>query len=139
MQPIFEIHLHEKDLALLIELQKSLGGIGGFHKGGKNSVHYYVSARKELSVILAHFDKYPLRTQKLQDYLLFRSACLITSQGPLDLEKLQKLVNIRASLNKGLTPALREAFPLTVPVDIPKRHEELVLANEGDSYSSFSE
>lgn len=34
----------------------------------------------------------------------------------LTVEGLQSIVNIRASLNKGLSPALLEAFPNSVPV-----------------------
>lgn len=119
MQVIFEVHLHERDLPMLEEIQRFLGGIGRIHKGQQNSVTYYVSDRKGLLVILDHFDKYPLITQKLRDYSLFRRAFSITSQGPLDSYKLQELVNIRASLNRGLTSELIEAFPLTIPVDKP--------------------
>jgi hypothetical protein len=34
-------------------------------------------------------------------------------------EGLQKIINIRASLNKGLSPSLKEAFPNSVPVPRP--------------------
>src|ERR1700733_8844923 len=37
----------------------------------------------------------------------------------LTVEGLQHIVNIRASLNKGLRPALLEAFPNSVPVSRP--------------------
>lgn len=129
MQLEFLIHLHEKDLALLENIQRFFGGVGAIHMGQKNSCTYYVSARKDLLVILAQTslfgekrgsDKYPLITEKLRDYLLFRRAFSITSQGPLDSYNLQQIVNIRSVLNKGLTPVLKEAFPLTIPVDKPK-------------------
>lgn len=120
MHPEFLIHLHEKDLPLLEKIQIFFGGIGNIHKGQKNSVTYSVSARKDLLVILDHFDKYPLITQKIYDYLLFKRAYLITSQGPLDSYKLQEVVNIRSGLNRGLTIALKEAFPLTITTDKPK-------------------
>lgn len=32
---------------------------------------------------------------------------------------LKAIMNIRASMNRGLTPALKEAFPDYVPVDRP--------------------
>ena len=120
MHPEFLIHLHEKDLPLLEKIQGFFGGIGNIHKGKKNSVTYSVSARKDLLVILAHFDKYPLITEKIYDYLLFKRAYLITSQGPLDTYKLQEVVNIRSTLNRGLTTLLKEAFPLTIPTDKPR-------------------
>jgi hypothetical protein len=37
----------------------------------------------------------------------------LTSSG------LNVIMNIRASMNRGLTPALKEAFPDHIPVDIP--------------------
>lgn len=117
--PTFEIHLHEKDLPILNEIQRSLEGIGRLHRG-KTSVSYSVTSKKDLLVLISHFENYPLITEKLHDYLLFRRAFSITSQGPLDSEKLQELVNIRASLNRGLTPVLREAFPLTLPTFVDK-------------------
>lgn len=117
--PTFEIHLHEKDLPLLNEIQRSLEGIGHLHRG-KKSVSYSVTSKKDLLVLISHFSKYPLITEKLHDYLLFHRAFSITSQGPLDYEKLQELVNIRASLNRGLTSVLKEAFPLTLPTFVDK-------------------
>jgi len=113
--------------------------------GQKNSCTYYVSARKDLLVILAQTslfgekrgsDKYPLITEKLRDYLLFRRAFSITSQGPLDSYNLQQIVNIRSVLNKGLTPVLKEAFPLTIPVDKPKL--EIREIPHGDWIAGFT-
>jgi hypothetical protein len=37
----------------------------------------------------------------------------------LTAEGLQKIINIRASLNKGLTPLLAEAFPNSVALSRP--------------------
>ena len=63
-------------------------------------------------------DKYPLKTKKLADYLLFRDAAMMMKRGEhLTFEGLQKIINIRASLNKGLTPSLKEAFPYTIAVE----------------------
>ena len=61
---------------------------------------FYVQAIKDLNVILNHFDKHPLITQKYTDYLLFKMAInLIKEKAHLNLEGLRKLVAIRASLN----------------------------------------
>ena len=132
MVPTFDIHLHEKDLPLLEEIQRFLGGIGRLHRGQKNSVLYSVTSKKDLLVLLLHFEKYPLITEKLHDYLLFHRAFSITSQGPLDSEKLQELVNIRASLNRGLTPVLKEAFPLTIPTFVDKSMIKTPAIPHGD-------
>lgn len=130
MQPVFVIHLNEKDLQLLEIIQKFFGGEGRINRGALNSILYTVSSKKSLSLIIDHFDNYPLISQKQADYLLFRSAFSITSKGPLDLNSLQELVNIRASLNKELTPELNEAFPLTVPVPRPKIENQEIPHSE---------
>jgi hypothetical protein len=44
----------------------------------------------------------------------------------LTSEGLQEVVNIRASINTGLTDTLKKAFPLTKPIDRP------VLENKED-------
>lgn len=38
----------------------------------------------------------------------------------LTVEGIQKIINIRATLNKGLTPVLKKAFPNTVAVSRPQ-------------------
>jgi hypothetical protein len=81
---------------------------------------YRVSSLKDISVIIEHLTKYPLVSQKLADFLLFKRAVEIKKTGSHNTIKgLQELVNIRASMNKGLTDVLKEAFPKTIPVDRP--------------------
>jgi len=58
-----------------------------------------------------------LLTQKLADYLLFKQAFdLIKSKEHLEIEGLNKIVNIKAIINKGLSDYLKAAFPNTIPV-----------------------
>jgi len=71
--------------------------------------------------VIPHFDKYPLKTKKHYDYLLFKEAVMIMQRGEhLTIEGLQKIVNIRASLNKGwaTTTVLKIAFPNSIPFSI---------------------
>jgi hypothetical protein len=65
-----------------------------------------------VKVILPHFYAYPLITQKLSDYLLFRKAVLdfIQYKKHLTLEGLEGLVAIRASMNLGLKDSLKKDF-----------------------------
>jgi hypothetical protein len=44
---------------------------------------------------------------------------LVKSKKHLTVEGLQKIINIRATLNKGLTPVLKEAFPNSIAVPRP--------------------
>ena len=82
---------------------------------------YIVASVKDLiEVIIPHFDRYPLITEKQADYLLFREAVgLVSKKVHLTIEGINTIAGIRASLNKGLTPALKEAFPNYVPVYRP--------------------
>ena len=70
----FQIGLHLKDLALLEQIQLFFGGggVGKISKLGAESVQFRVYALEDLKVILHHFDKYPLLTNKQSDYLLFK-------------------------------------------------------------------
>jgi len=97
-----------------------LGGIGSITNLGKDSVQYRVSSVKDLEVIIDHFDKYPLITQKLADYLLFKQAFeLVKRKEHLTPEGLHKIVAIKATINNGLTETLKSAFSGVIPVPRP--------------------
>lgn len=115
----FEIGLHNKDLNILKGLL-SYFGVGGIYKHSGDMLRYKVSSVKDLlKVIIPHFDKYPLVTKKRADFELFKSALSIINKGPLSLADLQSVVDIKASLNNGLSPELQSLFPKTVPVKRP--------------------
>jgi len=69
----FLITLHQKDQTLLESIQ-SFFEVGIISKQGENVIKFQVRSNKDLAVIIDHFDKYPLITQKLADYLLFKQA-----------------------------------------------------------------
>jgi hypothetical protein len=65
-------------------------------------------------------DKYPLITQKRADYELFKQAFeLISRKEHLTTKGLEKLIAIKASINNGLSPALKAAFPSIIPASRP--------------------
>jgi hypothetical protein len=121
----FEIHLHKKDIDLLKRI-KGFFNVGEIYDDEKESCNYMVRSVKDLAVIIDHFDKYPLITQKQADYILFKQALeLINRKEHLTSEGLQKIVNIRASMNNGLTEVLTESFLNTTSIPRP-----LVLNSE---------
>jgi hypothetical protein len=65
----FTIALHKKDQALLENIKLSFNNVGGIHKHGEQSVHYRVSSMKDISIILNHFDNYPLRFHVFNIYI----------------------------------------------------------------------
>jgi len=113
VQARVQIKMHEKDRALIQAIQDFFGGIGYVSKPNKAStVEFRVSTLKDLvNVILPHFDKYPLITKKRIDYLLFKQiVSLMLNEEHHTLKGIEKIVNIRASLNTGLSDGLKEAF-----------------------------
>jgi len=117
----FIINLHKKDVKLLKAIQDFFGGIGRISKERNGCCDFTVSSLNQIITgIIPHFDKYPLISQKLADYILFREVIMIMKKGEhLTYEGLKAIINIRASINRGLTPALKEAFPDYVPVHRP--------------------
>lgn len=109
----FKIGLHQKDIAILEQIQ-SYFGVGKIYiSKNSNSILYNVFSKKDLLVLINHFDKYPLLTQKRTDYELWKQVFnIIQNQEHLSIEGLSKIVAIKAILNTGsLTDELKGAFP----------------------------
>jgi hypothetical protein len=111
VRPVFSIILHKKDVLLLEAIQNNLG-VGKILKNGKNAIMYSVDSIKEMAIIINHFDKYPLITQKLSDYLIFKECFEIIKQGKhLTKIGLLQIIGLKYSLNLGLPKKLKFAFP----------------------------
>ena len=85
--------MHEKDRALVQSIQDFFGGIGYVSKSNNSSmVEFRVNNIKDIiNNILPHFDNYPLITQKLSDYILFKQiALLMLNKEHNNLEGLKK-------------------------------------------------
>jgi hypothetical protein len=118
----FTINLHKRDIELLKLIQAYFGGIGTVRKGRGDCWEFRVcSLNQILTKIIPHFDKYPLITKKHADYLLFKKIVTIIQRGEhLTATGLQAIINTRATLNKGLSPSLKKAFPNTVAAGRPE-------------------
>ena len=116
---------HKKDQALLELIQSTWGGVGKITKQREDSIQYRVSSVKDLQVIIDHFDKHPLITQKRADYELFKQALeLIQNKEHLTNEGIQKIVRIKVSMNLGLSDSLKVLFPNVIPVPRPIDKEQ---------------
>nr|YP_009327847.1 NADH dehydrogenase subunit 4L [Epichloe festucae]APB96806.1 NADH dehydrogenase subunit 4L [Epichloe festucae]APB96866.1 NADH dehydrogenase subunit 4L [Epichloe hybrida] len=132
VQPRIQIKMHEKDRDLIKSVQKFFGNIGYLSEpNNKSTVEFRVSTFKDLiDVIIPHFDNYPLLTKKYLDYILFKQiVSLMKEKEHSTLVGLQKIVNIKASINWGLSENLKEAFPNTILINKP---------NVNITYSSMS-
>lgn len=70
IEPCFIITLHVKDLEILIAIKKFFLHIGTITTNDKFA-QYRVRNRKELQVIIDHFNKYPLQTSKVLNFAYF--------------------------------------------------------------------
>lgn len=121
----FKITLHLRDKSLLEQIQLYFG-VGKIYTSG-SSAAYEVNSLKELEIILSHFNKYYLISQKYSDFELFKAAVSLVKTGEhLTLEGLQKIVNIKASMNRGLSNKLAAEFPNTVPAVRPKVEKHII-------------
>lgn len=118
----FEIALNEKDKNIL-EMLKEYFSVGNiFYNSCDNTYKWKVSSIDQLyNIIIPHFNKYYLLTQKRADFELFASIVkTIKGKDHLSTKGLQDIVNLKASMNLGLTEKVKIYFPDTIPVNRPK-------------------
>lgn len=74
VKPVFSIGLKKEDLILLGATPqiKNYFRVGTIYSQGSEVMRYHVTSEKDLEMIINHFDKYPLISQKLTDFLLFK-------------------------------------------------------------------
>ena len=129
LTPIFSIELHGNDLHLLSKIQ-SFFGVGNITTKNGQVVYSVKSIVDINSIIIPHFYKYPLLhlrnekqmllTQKQADFLLFKKIVeLVIQKHHLREEGLIKILEFKASLNKGISPELEKAFPDVILVARP--------------------
>lgn len=119
VQARFQIKLHEKDRALLLLIKNYFDNIGYISKiNDKSTVEFRVSDITSLNnIIIPHFEKYILITNKYKDLIIFKQIVSLMSENKhTTLEGLKKILEYRASLNWGLSKKLKESFPSIVPV-----------------------
>lgn len=119
--PMFTIGLDQKDLDLLVQI-KAFFEIGNIYTSKRGVVYYTVGSIKDLiKYILPHFEKYPLVTLKIKDYLLFKEIVLLMEKGEHNsLPGLLKIFSLKAILNKGLPSVVKAEFPDIIPAIAPE-------------------
>lgn len=122
----FQLGLHKRDLPLLLQVKEFLEGIGKIYSSNVNPdiINYSISSNKDLSILINHLKIYPLLTQKGGDFLLFIKVVeLLKNKAHLNLEGLHKIVNIKASINLGISSTkqkeLINEFKIITPVARP--------------------
>ena len=111
VQAIFKIALHKKDYNLL-QIIQNFFGVGKITKHGDTTLQYTVKSLSDLQIIISHFDKYPLASEKWGDYKLFKQGIeLMKVKAHLNKEGFNKILSIKASLNLGFNDDLNLVFP----------------------------
>ena len=118
--PKFMIELNEKDKDLLIKIQDffGVGTIISRIRNGRKIAMYSVQSIKSIKeIIIPHFNKYSLLTQKKEDFRLFCIAVnIIYDKQHKNETELNEILSIIASMNKGLSESLFNIFPGIVPI-----------------------
>lgn len=111
----FQVKLHVRDRILILGIKSFFNNIGRTWEN-KDLIYYAVNDIKDiLNIIIPHFDKYPLITQKQSDFLIWKEIILlINNKEHLNSKGLNKILSLRASLNKGLSKKLKESFPTII-------------------------
>lgn len=123
--------LHSKDSNSLYLIQRFFG-VGSVTLHG-DTVLYQVVRLSDLEHVIKHFNNYPLKTQKHADFLLFEKAFnIVKIKEHLTETGLRNIINIRASMNKGLPERLNSAFSNVIPVTRPQVPKAVLNSNNPD-------
>jgi len=116
----FKIKLHSKDKELLDKIFNFFN-VGKIYIRKDGYIEYNVNSIKDIEVIIEHFNNYPLITQKLSDYNIFKLVFeYIKSKKHLTKQGFIEILSLKASLNNGLTEELKIVFPNIVPSLTPQ-------------------
>ena len=114
VQACFQLGFHIRDKDLLLQIKSFFNETGSIYEiNNKKAVLYQVRNLSDIiGVIIPHFEEYPLITQKHSDFILFKNIVGLMNKGEhLKKDSLIKIVNLRASLNRGLSDKLKLSFP----------------------------
>ena len=117
----FKIALHKRDKELLEKIKLHFNEVGTIYINNKMA-HYHVCNKNDLTnIILPHFNEYPLITNKQRDFKIFSDILkIMNNKEHLSKEGLMKLINLRASLNLGLSKKLKLFFSEVIKVNKPE-------------------
>jgi hypothetical protein len=110
------LNLNKKDKVLLENIKYTLGVGNIYYNSYDKTYKFKVSNINDLSnVIIPHLKKYYLITQKRIDFELFSKIIkIIKNREHLTKEGLQKIVNLKTTLNLGISDKLMKDFPETI-------------------------
>lgn len=117
----FQISLHTRDMALLLKLQEFFACGIIVSKNNRDEISFRVNSIHDLmNFVIPHFINYNLLSQKAADFELFKQiVILINTKVHLTDLGLQQIINIRSSMNLGLSDLQKYEFINYKPVPRP--------------------
>jgi hypothetical protein len=113
VQAIFQLNVHVRDKNLLLKIKSFFNEIGTIRIDSKNNkVCYRIHKINDINkIIIPHFENYPLITNKQSDFVLWKDIVkLINKDKDKYKNGITEIINIRASLNKGISDNLSIYF-----------------------------
>lgn len=99
---------------------KGYFGVGTISHTGKNVVYRVGSVKDLVSVIIPHFEKYPLLSTKVCTFILWAKAINMMSSGDHKTKDgFWSILSIYAGINKGASTAVKTHFPELKPALLP--------------------
>jgi hypothetical protein len=124
-----------KDFELLKTIQSFFKGVGSISISG-NSVHYKVRNRKDLLIIIEHFNKYPLHTSKMINFMYFTKVYdLIGQKLHTNVNGFLQLASLINKLNRPFSASLTES--LSKLGVLPNVELEFPIINRNPSLNPF--
>ena len=113
VKPSFQISLHSRDMKLLLQLQEFFTCGSIVSKNNRSEKSFRVNSIHDLKhFIIPHFLYFPLLTQKSADFELFKQIIdlMYYNKNHLTDVGLPQIINIRASMNLGLSDLQKSEF-----------------------------
>lgn len=123
IRPCFQIKLHIKDKDLLLQIKSFFSEVGTIVTNyNYNFAVYGVHSLGDITnIIIPHFKKYPLISQKYGDFFIFNNIVeLINESEHLNKDGIIKIIKLKSSLNKGLSNELKYNFPNIKKIERPR-------------------
>jgi hypothetical protein len=122
---IFQIALHEENKFILEKIKKFFNNVGRIEKIGPYYYYKVDNKRELLTVIIPHFEQFPLLTlNKSKSFFLFHSCINLTIKNKyLTLDVFKKILRFKICFKRGNKAKIFEKYPNIVPFNsnrIPK-------------------
>jgi hypothetical protein len=102
VRPSFAVSQHKRNRDIILWLQRFFG-CGGvrFCKRDQNFKFEVRSTADIIKKVIPHFEKYPLQTSKMTDFLAFKEVCgLVHSNHHLEPNGMKKVIELSEKINK---------------------------------------